>query len=120
MGWSRALWGGRSLRWEESGRLIGDLVHLGEDGFETFAVVDPLPILLGLLFGEASAGGLAVERCRPLPIRPVELGRVGVAPAAGIAAGHMAPDDTALENPADLGELPDEPAVALGQGVAWP
>ncbi len=47
----------------------------------------------------------------------MELGRVGVAPTAGIAAGHMALDDTALENPADLGELPGEPAVALAQGV---
>ena len=39
----------RVVKDEDLGSLIGDLVHLGEDGFETFPVVDPLPILLGLL-----------------------------------------------------------------------
>ena len=47
----------------------------------------------------------------------MELGRVGMAPTAGIAAGHMTLDDTALEDPADLDELPGEPTVVLCQGV---
>src|SRR5664279_567756 len=75
-------------------------------------VVDPLLVELGLGRGEPSVDGLGVDLRGPLPVGAVQLGRVGVAAAARLAAAVVSLGQAAGGDVADVGELGGEFAVA--------
>ena len=84
--------GGSGLAEQDGGGLLGDLVHLGQSPGDAPPIGDPLLVETSLFGVEAAGGGLAGEDTGPLPVGPVELRRVGLAAAAGLAARYEAVD----------------------------
>src|SRR5260221_12653155 len=105
----------------------GQVLQLGEEFAQAAGVVEPGPVALLLLGGQLAGDGLAVALADPAHVRPVQLGRVGLAPAHGLAAGGGAEDDAArpgLARPAGPGDPPQELAAprparrrAVGHGA---
>ena len=75
------VWG---LREEDRSCPLRDLLHLDLDPGQAAAVGDPFLVEAGLGLGEAAGDRLAVDRAGPLPVGPVELGRIGMAAGLGL------------------------------------
>ena len=90
-----------------AGVLVGDgegeVFQLGDQLAQPAVVVDPLLVVVDLVVGDQAADGLAGPLAGPLPVRAVQLGRVGVAAAAGIAAAHAALYERMVRHPSLTG-----------------
>jgi hypothetical protein len=64
----------------------GEGFQLGDQGAEPAVVVEPLPVVAELVAGDEPGDGLARGLAGPLPVGPVQDGRVGVAAAVRPAA----------------------------------
>jgi hypothetical protein len=115
---------GGCLGEENRGRLGGDLLHLAEELLGAPSVVDPLLVSGDLLGSDQAGDGLTLDESAPLPIRAMELGRLGATLAARVAAPGQPLGDVSSQHVADLGQLGCELAVALIEdlcgGSIWP
>ena len=101
--------------------LVGDgqgkVFQLGDQLAQAAVVADPLPVVVDLVVGDQAADGLAGPLAGPLPVRAVQLRRVGVAAAAGPAAAHAPLDEGARQRQAQAGQLGgDARGAVLGAG----
>lgn len=78
----------RLARWRGLGRLGRYVLHLGDDRGQA-AVGDPFLVEADLRLGKAAADGASRHAALPFPVGTVTLGWVGLAAAAGLAAGHV-------------------------------
>ena len=113
-------WGPPGLFEEELCGLLGDLFDVGDDLAQAASVGDPVLVEGDLLVGDPRVMVLPATARAPLPVGSVELGGVGLAAAAGIAAGGVALDQAAGGDEADVGELGGEPlelGLVAGQAL---
>jgi MFS family permease len=94
----------RLVLWATAGGMAGSVLLAGQ----AVAGLDSLPLVLGLVAGQAAAGGLGAPARRALIPRLLPAGQV----AAGIALGHLSFQAGMLAGPALAG------LVAAGWGVA--
>jgi hypothetical protein len=100
--------------------LESEVLQLGEQGAEFFRVVEQ-----GLVFGEfgrdeLAGDGLAGDLAGPFGVRAVQAGRVGVAAAAGLAAGVGADGEGAGQGGAGRGgDLGGDLVKGRALGGAW-
>ena len=83
----------------------GEVFQLGDQLAQAAVVVQPLPVIGNLVVGDQAADGLAGPLAGPVPVRTVQLRRVGVAAAAGPAAAHAPLHKGAGQRQAQSGEL---------------
>ena len=94
-----------------------EVFQLGDQLAQAAVVADPLPVVGDLVVGDHAADGLAGPLAGPVPVRAVQLRRVGVAAAAGPAAAHAPLHEGAGQRKAQAGELGgDARGAVLGAG----
>jgi len=95
----------------------GEVFQLGDQLAQAAVVADPLPVVVDLVVGDQAADGLAGPLAGPVPVRAVQLRRVGVAAAAGPAAAHAPLGEGAGQRQAQAGEFGgDARGAVLGAG----
>ena len=91
----------------------GEDFEFGDECSEAAGVVEPGLVAVALFGAEEFGDGLVADFAGPLDVRPVEDRWVCLASASGFAAGHVALDDAAGEDEADLAELTGEALLGL-------
>jgi hypothetical protein len=91
------------------------LFHLGDQAAQLALVGDPFGVAGGLAGGEPGGDGLAGDFAGELVVGSVRAGRVGLAAAAGLAAGGVAADQAAGDGEADLADAGGQGVVAAAQ-----
>src|ERR1700758_2619874 len=103
-----------------AGVAVGDFLaegfQLGDEVAEAALVVEPGLVVGELVVGQDPGEGLAVYLAGPLVVGAVQLGRVGVAAAAGVAAAGHPLGEGAGQDEAGLGGLGDLAGDAGGAG----
>ena len=97
---------------QEFGGFRGDLSHLGDEGAVASVVVDAFLVEPGLILGEPTIDGFAIDFRGPLPVGAMHLGRVAVAAAASVATAVVPQGEAVSCDVSDVGDLGCEFLVA--------